>query len=319
MAAPTFQLKVFGVAQLTPDVTSFRLQHPDGQTLPAFAAGAHIDVHLPGDLIRQYSLCNHPDQSDHYLIAVKREPNSRGGSKAMHDVSAGSLLVVGSPRNNFPIAEEATFHLLLAGGIGITPLLSMARQLKSSNKPFRLEFFSRSVELTPFYDLIADELGSRAEFNVGLEPDRVRERLGTILEDRAAGAHVYICGPSGFTGMANEIALRSWPEECVHLEHFSPQPVSGQTENRPFRVTLAQSNQQFDVPADKSILDVVRENRIPCDSSCREGTCGSCMVAVLDGEVEHRDSYLSASEKKQGDVMMICVSRAKIGDLTIDL
>jgi vanillate monooxygenase ferredoxin subunit len=319
MAVPTLLLKVVRVSQLTPDVASFRLEHPEGQPLPAFAAGAHIDVHLPDGMIRQYSLCNHTSDSDHYLIAVKWEPSSRGGSKAMHELRAGSLLSIGSPRNSFPISEEAHFHLLLAGGIGITPLLSMARHLQRDRKPFRIEYFSRSVDGTPFYDVISQEMGARAGFNIGLEPDGVRKKLFGVLGDRAAGAHVYICGPVAFMDMASEIASQSWPAECVHLEHFSPQPNIGQSESQPFKVTLAQSNRQFEIPADKSILDVLRENRIPCDCSCREGICGSCMVAVLEGEVDHRDSYLSAEEKERGDVMMICVSRAKNGDLMIDM
>lgn len=319
MAIPALQLKVVRVSQLTPEISSFHLEHPLGQSLPTFTPGAHIDVHLPNDVTRQYSICSHPADSSHYLIAVKHEPNSRGGSKAMHEISVGSLLTIGSPRNNFPICNEAQFHLLLAGGIGITPLLSMARHLQLTHKPFRLEYFSRSVENTAFYNEILGEMGTQVGFNIGLRPDDVRERLADILHHQPEGAHAYICGPAVFISMATEIASQNWATETVHLEHFSAQPIVGQTENRPFRVTLAQSNQQFDIPADKSILDVLRENRVPCDSSCREGTCGSCMVAVLHGDVEHRDTYLSAKEKEQGDVMMICVSRAKTGDLTIDL
>ena len=319
MVVSTLQLKVVRVSQLTTDVASFRLEHPDGLPLPAFAAGAHIDVHLPDGMIRQYSLCNHPSDADHYLIAVKREANSRGGSKMMHGISAGSLLTVGSPRNGFPVSGEARFHLLLAGGIGITPLLSMARYLQRDHQSFRIEYFSRSVEETPFHGAIAEEMEAHAGFNIGLAPDEVRARLAGLLRDRPAGAHVYVCGPSAFMDLVTEIASGGWPTEAVHLEHFSPHPNPAQGENRPFRVTLAQSNRAFDVPADKSILDVLRENRIPCDSSCREGVCGSCMVAVLQGEGDHRDSYLSAAEKEQGEVMMICVSRAKKGDLTIDM
>ena len=319
MAGQLLELKVVRVSYLTPDVASFRLEHPEGLPLPAFAAGAHIDTHLPKDLIRQYSLCNDPADADHYLIAVKRELNSRGGSKAMHEISEGALLTIGPPRNSFPISERANSHLLLAGGIGITPLLSMARHLLRDGKSFQLEYFSRSVEYTPFYDEILDKLGVRTRFNIGLELDDIQKQLDGILCNRPMDAHLYICGPSAFIRMATEIASQNWPSKSIHLEHFSPQPIVGQTENRPFGITLAQSSQQFEIPADKSILDVLRENRIPCDSSCREGTCGSCMVAVLEGEVEHRDSYLSASEKEQGDVMMICVSRAKKGDLTIDL
>lgn len=318
--APTIQLKVIRVSQLTSDVTSYRLEHPSGEPLPSFAAGAHIDVHLPDGMVRQYSLCNRPIDTQHYLIAVKREPSSRGGSQAMHGmVVEGSLLTVGMPRNRFPISKEADFHLLLAGGIGITPLLAMARHLHHDRKPYRLEYFCRAADSTPFYELIAKELGSNANFNIGLEPDNVRKRLADILQERPDAAHAYVCGPSAFIDMATEVASRNWPAKCVHLEHFSPVVNLTTGENHAFRLKLAQSNHQFDVPADKSILDVLRDNNIPCDSSCGEGTCGSCMVAVLEGEVEHRDSFLSADEKKQGEVMMICVSRAKNEELTIDL
>ena len=319
MGMPTLALKVARRSQLTSDVASFRLEHPEGLPLPSFAPGAHIDVHLTDDLVRQYSLCNDAGGADHYLIAVKRELNSRGGSKAMHSIREGSLLTVGLPRNNFPISDQASFHLLLAGGIGITPLLSMARQLQRDNKPFQLEYFSRSADCTPFYDVISAEMDAQAGFNIGLAPEDVRARLATILRDRPKGAHVYVCGPSPFIKMATELASQNWPPESIHLEHFSPQQDIAQNNNRPFLVTLAQSNRQFEVPADKSILEVLRQNRIPCDSSCREGVCGSCMVAVLEGEVDHRDSYLSPSEKEQGELMMICVSRAKNGALKIDM
>lgn len=317
--APKIQLKVVRVTRLTPDVASYRLEHPDAAPLPAFAAGAHIDVHLGDDLIRQYSLCNHAGNADHYLIAVKREAASRGGSSAMHGFGEGSLLSIGEPRNNFPISDAAGSHLLLAGGIGVTPLLSMARHLKRDGKAFRLEYFSRSVDNTPFHDEVTTEFGTDAVLNIGMEPIEVRARLLQILRDRPDGAHVYICGPAAFMETATGIASSNWPPESIHQEHFSAAPAVDQAANLPFRVTLAQSNRQFEVPADKSILDVIRENDIPCDSSCGEGVCGSCMVAVIEGEVEHRDSYLSASEKQQGEVMMICVSRAKNGDLVIDM
>lgn len=317
--APKLQLKVVRVTRLTSDVSSYRLEHPEGAPLPVFAAGAHVDVHLRDDLIRQYSLCNHAGDNDHYLIAVKREANSRGGSSAMHGFGEGSLLSIGEPRNNFPISDSAGFHLLVAGGIGVTPLLSMARHLERDGKPFRLEYFGRSADSTPFHDEVTGEFGANAVLNIGMAPNEVREHLMQILSDRPERAHVYICGPAAFMDMATGIASSNWPPEYVHQEHFSAVSQGDQAEKRPFRVTLAQSSQQFEVPADKSILDVIRENHIPCDSSCGEGVCGSCMVAVLDGKVDHRDSYLSASEKEQGEVMMICVSRAKDGDLVIDM
>src|SRR6185437_8069483 len=188
MPTPTLQLKVARVSQLTADITSFRLEPHQQGSIPAFSAGAHIDVHLPGGLIRQYSLCNCPNEPDHYLIAVKRELNSRGGSKAMHEVTPGSTLMIGPPRNNFPIRDEADFHLLLAGGIGVTPLLSMARHLQHANKPFQLEHFGRSADSIPFSELMKNELGARVSFNIGLEPHDVSNRMASILCNRSAEA-----------------------------------------------------------------------------------------------------------------------------------
>jgi len=319
MSTSPLQLIVAEVSRLTPDVASFRLEHAAGLPLPAFTAGSHIDIHLPNDLIRQYSLCNHPGELDYYLIAVKREPQSRGGSEAMHNIAPGAALSVSTPRNNFPIAEEAQSHLLLAGGIGITPLLSIARNLLLRDKTFQLEYFTRSLEGTPFYEAIKRELGNRARFNIGFEPPEVKERLCRVLAARQAGMHLYVCGPSQFIDLAAEIASPTWPTETIHVERFSGQPLGPSEENRAFRVILAQSNRVYEVQADKSILDILVENRIPCDFSCREGICGSCMVAVLKGEVEHRDSYLSSAEKFGGKVMMICVSRAKRESLVIDI
>ena len=319
MAAGMLQVRVVAVRQLAPDVKSLRLEHPEQLPLPAFTAGAHIDVHLPNDLIRHYSLCNDPADRDHYAIAVKREPSSRGGSAAMHDLATGASLSIGSPRNTFALASDAGFHLLLAGGIGITPLLSMARHLKRNAKPFRLEYFTRSLEHAPFRDSITEEIGTHAGFNAGLEPFEVEARLRDLLGGRPADAHAYVCGPSAFMSLAWATAARDWPAECVHLEHFSARPDVRQDANRPFRVTLAQANRQFDIPSGRSILDVLLDNGVPCYFSCKEGVCGSCMVAVLDGDIDHRDSYLSASERQRGEVMMICVSRARRGDLTIDL
>lgn len=289
--------------------------------MPRFKAGAHIDVRLSSDLVRQYSLCSHPDSADLYEIAVKREPESRGGSAMMHEqINVGDVLEVSRPRNNFSLNEKVDHHVLLAGGIGITPLLSMARQLGSAGKSFQLEYFARSTDHAAFYEDLGQQSDWDVRFHIGLEADATSERLRELVANRPSNAHAYVCGPRPFIDKAIDTALAaSWPEDAMHFEHFSGEDQLSSGVGKPFKVTIASTGQTFDIPADRSILQVLKENGVPCDSSCAEGVCGSCMAAVLEGEIDHRDSYLTPAEKKSGEVMMICVSRSVEGDLVIDI
>ena len=320
MNTSKIDMRVAEITKLTPEVSSYRLVRIDGSAVPAFAAGAHIDVVLADGLQRQYSLCNGPDDKNHYSIAVKREADSRGGSRAIHETfRIGSAVSVGLPRNNFPIEAGASEHLLIAAGIGVTPLLSMARHLKAASRPFKLEYFTRSAELTAFADEIRSEFGDAATVHAGTSLAELPSRLADILVRRASDQHAYICGPAPFMKLASNIAGASWPASAVHMEHFAPDSEKSFGETRPFKVQISGKSKTFDVPADKSILDVLLENGIACDFSCKEGTCGSCLVGVSSGEIDHRDSFLSDAEKADGETMVICVSRAKGDLIVIDL
>lgn len=303
------------------DVSSFRLVDPSDAPLPAFSPGAHIDVHVEPGLIRQYSLCNDVREDDHYLIAVKREPASRGGSVGMHDrVEVGSLLTIGRPRNNFPLDEKAKHTILVAGGIGITPMLSMAQHLKATDASFELHYFTRSIAHTAFHKLLsAPEYASRLHFHYALEPDAVQQYLRRVLWQRPDGGHLYQCGPRPLMDMVEATAAATWPPDAVHLEYFGADPRSLAGPQDAFDVTLARTGGTYPVPEGKSIVAVLAEHGVHVEVSCEQGICGTCLTGVLDGEPDHRDMFLTDGEKAACDKMTVCVSRAKSRVLVLDL
>lgn len=303
------------------EIRSFELAAADGAALPAFTPGSHIDVHLAENLIRQYSLCNRPDERQSYLIAVKREPASRGGSQAMHErLREGDTLEISKPRNNFALVPGAKQHLLVAGGIGVTPLLSMARQLVAENAPFSLQYFSRSIQHTAFHELLSrPEFGSKVSFHYALEPDQVRAYLRRLLWKHAEGAHLYLCGPRVFMDLVEQTAAPTWPPECVHLEYFTADPTSLAGPRDSFTVKLARSGGEYEIPADKSIVQVLAEHGVVVETSCEQGVCGTCLTGLLEGDADHRDVFLTDEEKQAGDKVMPCVSRAHSGRLVLDL
>lgn len=303
------------------EVSSFELVHAAGGVLPAFTPGSHIDVHIAEGLVRQYSLCNRPDETASYLIAVKKEPGSRGGSRAMHErLREGSELVISLPRNNFALDTRAGHHLLVAGGIGITPLLSMARHLLRAGASFELQYFSRSIQHTPFHGLLSGpEFRGRVAFHYALEPDAVRAYLRKLLWRRADGAHLYLCGPRPFMDMVEVSAAPTWPPEAVHLEYFAADPASLAGPRGSFRVRLARSGGEYLVPPDLSIVKALAGHGVTIETSCEQGVCGTCLTGLLEGEPDHRDVFLTDAEKLAGDKLMPCVSRARSEVLVLDL
>lgn len=303
------------------DVRSFELIPADGVLFAPFTPGSHIDVHVADNVVRQYSLCNGPGDIRSYLIAVKKEPGSRGGSKTMHEqVKEGHSLAIGKPRNNFRLAAQARHHLLLAGGIGITPLLSMARHLLAENASFELQYFSRSIQHTAFRDLLAGpEFKNKVAFHYALEPEQVRAYLRKLLWKRSEGAHIYLCGPRPFMDLVEQTAAPTWPPECVHLEYFTADPKSLSGPRETFKVKLARSGGIYDVPANLSIVQALAAHGITIDTSCEQGVCGTCLTGLLEGEADHRDVFLTDAEKNAGDKIMPCVSRAKSEILVLDL
>lgn len=302
------------------DIASFELRAPDGGSLPPFDAGAHIDVHLGDDLIRQYSLCNAPDEHDRYLIAVLREPVSRGGSVAMHDgIVEGAQLWISPPRNLFPLVEDGPV-LLLAGGIGVTPLLSMAEHMAVSGQLFAMHYCARSLARMAFRDRIAAASYADAvtlHFDNG--PTTQRLDMPAILASAVPGTHLYVCGPTGFIDhVLGSARTAGWPESQLHVEYFGAAPIDAGNDGS-FAVRLAQSDREFVVPADQSIVDVLKANGVTIPTSCRNGVCGTCITRVLEGECDHRDQFFTAEEHAAHDQFTPCCSRAKGPLLVLDL
>lgn len=298
-------------------VAAFRLEPLDG-VLPTFQPGAHIDVHLPNGMVRQYSITNGPGESDHYTIGVKREADGRGGSACLHDtVQPGDVLAISAPRNNFPLRRDAIGVTLVAGGIGITPMLAMARALDAQGVDFALHCFARSRNHIPFSEQL-DALGDRVVAHVGQDPDQTGATLAEILSAPGFARQLYVCGPGPMLEMTREIAAaRGWPEAAVHFEYFkNPNEVD---DSSTFEIALARSALTLKVPAGKTILQVLQENGIEAPSSCEQGACGTCLTTVIEGLPDHNDVYLNATEKARNDRILTCVSRAKSNRLVLDI
>ena len=313
-------VKVLRKAQEAQDIASFELARADGGHLPAFSAGSHIDVHLPGGLVRQYSLCNHEGEQHRYRIAVLRDAATRGGSAGMHDtVHEGDTLQISEPRNHFPLVH-AQRTVLLAGGIGVTPLLCMAQRLSAIGSDFTLHYCSRSPARTAFRDEIAaSSFAGRVQFHYDDGDAGQKLQLGSALGQRDPGTHVYVCGPTGFIDfvVAGAKAAGFAPEQ-IHLEYFgaAPQDTAG---DRAFDVKIASTGQVVTVGAQQSVVQALAAKGIEILTSCEQGVCGTCITRVLDGQCDHRDLYFTDDEKAANDQFTPCCSRAKSAVLVLDL
>ncbi|KJH80126.1 PDR/VanB family oxidoreductase [Pseudomonas sp. KSR10] len=303
------------------DICSFELARADGAPLPAFTAGAHIDVHLPGGLVRQYSLCNHPDENHRYLIGVLKDPASRGGSQTMHvQIQVGQTLSISEPRNLFPLTEDARRSLLFAGGIGITPMLCMAERLHQLGADFELHYCARSVERAAFLDrLRAAPFADRVQLHFDDGAAAQRLDASALLAEPGADTHLYVCGPGGFMAHVLDTAkAQGWADERAHREYFAAAPVD-HAHDGSFAVQLASSGQIIQIPADQSVAEALDAAGILIPLSCEQGICGTCLTGVLAGEPEHRDLYLSEEEQARNDQFTPCCSRAKSPLLVLDL
>ena len=297
------------------DIQLFELRPPTANELNEFTPGAHISVKTPCGEIRKYSLCNDPAERDYYQIAVKREAGGRGGSRSMFDaLAAGDTLLTSQPRNDFPLAASPAGYTLIAGGIGITPILSMARHLKATGGRFKLYYLTRSRETTAFHAEL-----NRPQFrgNVTIHhddgnPDKALD-LWPVLEKPRG--HVYCCGPRGLM-MAVRDMTGHWSSAAVHFEAFQ-EPEKNAVDNKPFKVTIKSTGKEVEVAADTSILEALRASGRTVPSSCESGSCGSCKTRLVSGDVDHRDLVLTEQEKSNH--IMVCVSRAATGDLVIDI
>lgn len=317
------KLIVDKIVDETAEIRSFRLVHPDGRALAPYAPGAHVDIVGPTGITRQYSLCGAPGDTSAYLVAVKKEPASRGGSAALHEaVAPGSVLEVGAPRSLFGIDPAAPEHLLFGAGIGITPLLSMAFELDARDRQFSLHYFVRAREHAAFAGLLeAARFAPRVHFHYGVEPAALDLVLAACMDAAASGsaAHVYTCGPAPFMRQVVACAARTRTDQAIHLEHFKAEPPAPNGADGGFELKLARSGRILAVPAGVAIVDVLAEAGIVIDTSCREGICGTCVVPVLAGEPEHRDHCLTKKEKAANKQICACVSRACSAQLVLDL
>ena len=304
------------------DVHCFELVDPEGGQLPPFTAGAHVDVEIAPGLVRQYSLCNDPKRRDHYQIAVLREPASRGGSIGLIDrATAGASLKVSEPHNHFALEPSARRTVLIAGGIGVTPILCMAERLAHTGEPFELHYAARSPARAAFLDRIrASAFADRTRLYFSEGPQAARLDLDAVLANPVPGAHLYVCGPARLIEAALATAkARGWPSSRLHREFFAPPEGEDQGPAEGFEVEIASSGQVFAIPADRTVTQVLAEHGIEVATSCEQGVCGTCVTRVLEGTPDHRDFYLTAEEQAAGDQMALCCSRARTRRLVLDL
>jgi len=315
------RVRVDAVADEAQGIRSFELVDEGGGALPAFSAGAHIDVKPPGGLTRQYSLCNDPSERHRYLIAVQREPASRGGSASMHDrVDVGDLLTISAPKNHFPLAQEGGSSLLLAAGIGVTPILSMAERLHATGADFRMHYRTRSKQRTAFHQRITmAPYAAKVHFHFDDGEPAQRFDVATQLPPPQTGTHLYVCGPSGFMDAVLTAAReRSWPESHLHREYFGAS-VKPSGADDGFEVVAARTGTVVMVPPGKTVLQALADAGIEVPFSCEQGVCGTCETRVIDGAPDHRDKYLTPDEQAANDRFMPCCSRSLSRRLVLDL
>lgn len=313
-------VKVLRKVREAEGIASFELARADGAPLPAFSAGSHIDVRVPGGLVRQYSLCNDAAEQHRYRIAVLRDPASRGGSLAMHDaVNAGDVLHISEPRNHFAL-HSADKSLLLAGGIGVTPLLCMAQRLATIGADFKLHYCTRSAERTAFRgEIAASAFANRVKFHFDDGPPEQKLNAAELLATPDATTQLYVCGPTGFIDhVVGTAKAAGWPGERIHLEYFgaAPPDSSGDTA---FDVKIASTGKAYTVPPGQSVVQALASQGIEILTSCEQGVCGTCITRVLEGEPDHRDLYFTDEERSKNDQFTPCCSRAKTRTLVLDL
>lgn len=305
-----------------PGICSYELARPDRSPLPAFTAGAHIDVHIPGDagLVRQYSLCNAPSERHRYQIGVLDDPASRGGSAALHRLlQAGMSLRISEPRNLFELAPEARRSLLFAGGIGITPILCMAEHLAASGADFELHYCVRARDRAAFAArLLACAFADRVHLHVDEEPATALQ-AAQVLAAPQPDVHLYVCGPGGFMQHVLDSArAQGWTEANLHREYFAAAPVDTSADGA-FSIRINSTGQVFEVPADQNVIQVLELHGIEVPVSCEQGVCGTCLTGVLEGVPEHRDLYLTEEEQALNDQFTPCCSRSRTPLLVLDL
>ncbi|NML35297.1 PDR/VanB family oxidoreductase [Paraburkholderia antibiotica] len=323
--SPLLQARVRTLRHEAEGVLSVELVPADGTRFPAFSAGSHVDLHLPNGITRSYSLLNPADDIDRYVLGVLFDPTSRGGSRFVHEsLRCATVLPISTPRNNFKLAEpaqrtrEPEQSVLIAGGIGVTPILCMYRQLRAQGRAARVVYCARSRRQAAFLDEFA-ALGGDVELWFDDEHGGQPFDLASYLAAQPKHVHAYCCGPLPMLA-AFEAACAASGLVNVHVERFAAAATATQAPTGGYVVHLKRSDRTLEVPDGQRLLDTLLAAGVSCDYSCGEGICGACETTVLDGEPEHRDCVLSEAEKATGRSMMICVSGAKNGGrLVLDL
>lgn len=315
---PAFnELEVTVAEPAAQGIQRFELRDPQRRPLPAFTSGSHLRVVTPAGVVRRYSLCNDPHETDRYELAVRRDEAGRGGSVSMVDrLGAGSRVAVAGPFSEFALAPRANRFLFIAGGIGITPILSMLRDLRTRGvSAFKLIYLTRERSATAFVEVLAapEFTGATTLHHDHGDPGRAYD-LWPLLE-KPSGAHIHCCGPRSLLDSVRDMTGH-WPFGSVHFESFGVDAAL-RRQDRAFDVHLARANRDLHVPADQSILDVLRAAGIRVRSSCEAGSCGSCRTGLLAGDADHRDFVLDDAERTHA--IMVCCSRANSGVLTLDL
>jgi ferredoxin-NADP reductase/fatty acid desaturase len=318
----SLRVKVSRVWSIAENINAYEFQAAEkGHFLPDFTSGAHIDVQPAPGLLRQYSLCNSASDRNRYVIAVKREDPGRGGSVAMHNnITIGQTINISRPRNNFPLNMQLDRYLLIAGGIGITPILSMAHQLYEAGKPFEFHLCARSQALLPFGDSLTDlPFADSIHVHLGDGGDAQQFQPDELLSNYIAGIQLYICGPGVFMSWVLDTGIKNgWPDTALFSETFVAPKLSN-IDNQPFEVELARSGKILQVGKDEFLIDVLHRAKVGIPCSCTQGICGSCITPVVSGDIEHRDAILTDEERKLGNQMCVCVGRARGGRLVLDV
>lgn len=307
------------IHQLTPSIRAFELISTSDSVLPQFEAGAHIDVHLKNGLTRQYSLSNCSSENNRYVIGVLHDEQSRGGSRCIHnDYNEGDLLTIGLPRNLFTLHPQTKKAVLFAGGIGITPILSMAYRLRAQNIPFELHYFVRSHEMIAFYGNLTQHFADQTHFHIQNQADTQCD-MAKAMQQPDSNKHLYVCGPTGFMQFVMQSAeTAGWQAEQLHQEHFAA-PKTDHSKDESFILEIKGTERRIEIKPEQTVSQALLEHGFNVPISCEQGVCGTCITRVVSGTPDHRDVFMTDEEHALNNQFTPCCSRSKSKHLVIEL
>lgn len=302
-----------------PDILLLTLESLDGSPLPAFDAGAHIDLELPNGIVRQYSLCSSPYELSRYALGILLEPESRGGSRSAHqDIKEGDIVRISQPRNLFALVPSK-HAMLMAGGIGVTPMLAMVDHLHAEGASFELHYCVRTLQRAAFLtEMCASPYADKITVHFEDQPETALD-VGALFATPDPGTHIYICGPGGFIDyVVGSAEKNGWASSNIHLERFNSSPID-HSGDKAFDIIIADTGATLTVEADETAIAAMARHGLSIPVSCEQGICGTCLLSVIDGTPDHRDMYLSDQERAANDSFLPCCSRAHTSSLTIQL